>query len=285
MKIIDKINLGLMVLSCICTNAFANTIIDLNKQITISPEQLISQLVNIDYLLLGELHDNPHHHQLRAELLSKLANQKYSVIVEYLPFEKKVMFSGSTEQSLEKAGYSSKAWPWNLYRPLFEEIRRTGMPLFGSNLDRSVSRTIFSGGAIPSSMEHAFQKSTLGPNAKSSLEQDLIDGHCGKLPPQYLQPMMVVQRLTDISMAQALIRHQPAILLAGNGHVRKDYGVPQILETLHPKQSKISIGFIEEGQRDQQIWQQLGKRYDYVWITPTIERKDPCADLHFGQSR
>jgi len=55
----------------------------------------------------------------------------------------------------------------------------------------------------------------------AALEQDLIEGHCGKLPPAYLKPMMLVQRLTDISMARVLLERSSGILLAGNGHIRK----------------------------------------------------------------
>ncbi len=280
---IKKIYLGCFLLLTTITVS-ANSIIDLRSQASVTPEELVAQLINADYILLGELHDNPNHHQARSRLIEIIRNKKYSVVVEYLQAGQRIEFTGSTLESLERSGYSSKAWPWKLYQPLFEAIRLSGFSLYGSNLDRSISRAIFSGGPMPVMMESDYRRSTLSPSAKNSLEKDLIDGHCGKLPAHYLEPMFQVQRLTDISMAQVMIRHTPAILLAGNGHVRLDYGVPQVLKALQPSKSQVSVGFIEEERRDANAMAKLAKLYDYVWITPGIERADPCVTLHFGKS-
>jgi len=283
MNTINKIYLGCCFL-LVSITAAANSIIDLRSQTPVNQEQLTTHLISANYILLGELHDNPHHHEARSRLIAAITSKKYAAVVEYLPTGPLVQFTGSTLQSLEQAGFSPKVWPWKLYQPLFEAIRVSGLPLYGSNLDRSISKTIFSGGPIPAAMESDYQKSTLASDAKRSLENDLIDGHCGKLPAQYLEPMFRVQRLTDISMAQVMMRHSPAILFAGNGHVRNDYGVPQVLRSLEPTKKRVSIGFIEEDQRDPKVLAELAKLYDFAWITPSIERADPCATLHFGKS-
>jgi len=283
MSTINKIYLGCYLL-LVSITATANSIIDLRSQTPLNQEQLATHLISADYVLLGELHDNPHHHEIRSRLIAAISSKKYVAVVEYLPTGPLVRLTGSTLQSLEQAGFSPKAWPWKIYQPLFEAIRVSGLPLYGSNLDRSISKTIFSGGPIPATMESDYQKSTLASDAIRSLENDLIDGHCGKLPAQYLEPMFRVQRLTDISMAQVMMRHSPAILFAGNGHIRNDYGVPQVLRSLEPAKKRVSVGFIEEAQRDSSAFAELAKLYDFVWITPNIERADPCATLHFGKS-
>ncbi|NDE43340.1 MAG: hypothetical protein EB073_03400, partial [Burkholderiaceae bacterium] len=200
MNTIKKIYLS-WILLVFSSAASANSIVDLRNQTTINQERLIAELISADYILLGELHDNPHHHEARGRLIAVIASKKYAAVVEYLPTGPLVRWTGSTLQSLEQAGFSPKAWPWKLYQPLFEAVRVSGLPLYGSNLDRSISKTIFSGGSIPAAMESDYQKSALTGEAKRSLENDLIDGHCGKLPAQYLEPMFRVQRLTDISMA------------------------------------------------------------------------------------
>ncbi len=283
MIVIKNIYLGCCLLLMSIT-ATANSIIDLRSQTPVNPEQLTAQLISADYILLGELHDNPYHHEARSRLIAAIASKKYTAVVEYLPTGPLVQFSGSTLPSLEQAGFSPKAWPWKLYQPLFEAIRLSNWPLYGSNLDRSVSKTIFSGGPIPAAMESDYHKSALTSDAKRSLDNDLIEGHCGKLPAQYLEPMFRVQRLTDISMAQVMMRHSPAILFAGNGHVRNDYGVPQVLRSLEPSKKRVSVGFVEEDRRDTKTLAKLAKLYDFAWIAPSIERADPCATLHFDKS-
>jgi uncharacterized iron-regulated protein len=92
-----------------------------------------------------------------------------------------------------------------------------------------------------------------------------------------------VQRLTDISMARVLLERSSGILLAGNGHIRKDYGVPQVLKAVAPHQSVVNVAFTEDDGLDSKAIANYRDRYDYVWLTKPIERKDPCADLQFGK--
>jgi uncharacterized iron-regulated protein len=260
-------------------------IIEIKTQKTLTVEELIEKLNRANYTLLGEFHDNASHHQLRGDLILRLNQSKQTVVVEYLLAGKEVQFSGSTLESLHTAGFNSKAWSWSIYGPLFEQLRMSQRPIVGSNLDRSISKAIFSGepNPIPSSLKEDYQKSPLLAPAMSALEQDLIEGHCGKLPPAYLKPMMLVQRLTDISMARVLLERSSGILLAGNGHIRKDYGVPQVLKAIAPHQSVVNVAFTEDDGLDSKAIANYRDRYDYVWLTKPIERKDPCADLQFGK--
>ena len=260
-------------------------IIEIKTQKTLSVEELIEKLKRANYILLGEFHDNASHHQLRGDLILRLNQSKQIVVVEYLLAGKEVQFSGSTLESLHTAGFNSKAWPWLIYGPLFEQLRISQRPIVGSNLDRSISKAIFSGepNPIPSSLKEDYQKSPLSAPAMAALEQDLIEGHCGKLPPAYLKPMMLVQRLTDISMARVLLERSSGILLAGNGHIRKDYGVPQVLKAVAPHQSVVNVAFTEDDGLDSKTVANYRDHYDYVWLTKPIERKDPCADLQFSK--
>jgi len=260
-------------------------IIEIKSQKTLTVEELIEKLKRANYILLGEFHDNASHHQLRGDLILRLNQSKQVVVVEYLLAGKEVQFLGSTLESLHTAGLNSKAWSWSIYGPLFEQLRISQRPIVGSNLDRSISKAIFSGepNPIPSSLKEDYQKSPLSAPAMAALEQDLIEGHCGKLPPAYLKPMMLVQRLTDISMARVLVERSSGILLAGNGHIRNDYGVPQVLKAIAPHQSVVNVAFTEDDGLDSKAIANYRDRYDYVWLTKPIERKDPCADLQFGK--
>jgi uncharacterized iron-regulated protein len=260
-------------------------IIEIKTQKTLTVEELIEKLKRVNYILLGEFHDNASHHQLRGDLILRLNQSKQTVVVEYLLAGKEVQFLGSTLESFHAAGFNSKAWSWSIYGPLFEQLRISQRPIVGSNLDRSISKAIFSGepNPIPSSLKEDYQKSPLSAPVMSALEQDLIEGHCGKLPPAYLKPMTLVQRLTDISMARVLLERSSGILLAGNGHIRKDYGVPQVLKAVAPHQSVVNVAFTEDDGLDSKTVANYRDHYDYVWLTKPIERKDPCADLQFSK--
>jgi uncharacterized iron-regulated protein len=256
-------------------------IIDLHTEQEITEQMLVERLRTQDVVLLGELHDNAQHHALRAGLISQIKRDKLSVIAEYLPSGVRVKRAGALLSDLEAAGFDAKGWQWPLHSPLFDAVLAANMPLIGGNLPKGFSRQLFEQGesALPAPMARAYQTASLSPEASRHLDQDLIDGHCGKLPDKYLQPMRLVQRATDLSMAQALLDHAPSVLLAGNGHVRKDYGVPQALAALTPALKLAAVGFYEADTPREELVKSLRGRYDIVWISEPAERSDPCENF------
>jgi uncharacterized iron-regulated protein len=92
-------------------------------------------------------------------------------------------------------------------------------------------------------------------------------------------------------MSQALAddaTNDGAILIAGNGHVRADRGVPVYLHApglADADARSVSVGFVEVGPSDgraadfprQVVADHPG--FDYLWFSRPIARDDPCADI------
>jgi hypothetical protein len=87
-------------------------------------------------------------------------------------------------------------------------------------------------------------------------------------------------------MAENLVvagQQDGAVLIAGAGHVRRDYGIPTYLARRTPDASVISVAFLEvSGDRlDPAAYTaQIGRPtlpFDYVWFTPRVDDDDPCA--------
>jgi uncharacterized iron-regulated protein len=256
-------------------------ILDLASGTVISEPALAERLRSADVVLLGELHDNPFHHKARAGFIPRFANGKTTIVAEHLPVGSRVTSTGQTSSDLETAGFNRDGWGWPLHQPLFESVLGRGYALIGGNLPAGFSKELVAQGqaAMALSMAKSYERSPLSDPARAQLEQDLVDGHCGKLPEKYLAPMKLVQRATDISMATALLAHRPAVLVAGNGHVRRDYGVPQVLSALEPSLKISSIGFYENGTDRAELIKSLAGRYDFVWLTDKAQRSDPCEDF------
>jgi uncharacterized iron-regulated protein len=97
-------------------------------------------------------------------------------------------------------------------------------------------------------------------------------------------PMMRnAQEARDAAMTDAMLRAsaggRPAWLIAGNGHVRRDYGVPRMLGALAPTKRTLVVGFLErepDGALPSAAERQV---YDVVWITERAEREDPCKAM------
>ena len=172
--------------------------------------------------------------------------------------------TGEVGSDLEAAGFNPSGWGWPLHQPLFESVLGRGYALIGGNLPAGFSKELVAQGqaAMTLSMAKSYEQSTLPDLARARLEQDLVDGHCGKLPEKYLAPMKLVQRATDISMATAL-----------------DYGVPQVLFALDPSLKIATVGFYEKGTDRAELIKSLAGRYDFVWLTDTAQRSDPCEDF------
>lgn len=266
-------------LSVLLSPSAGAQIIDLKTGQEILAEDLAQQVRDVDMLLLGELHDNVFHHRERGSFIKLLAQPVMTIVSEHLPANSKVAFSGSTLSALELAGFEKKSWDWPLHEPLFDHIRAVGHILIGGNLAKGVSKDLAKNGRsiLTLEMRDAIARATLDAKSGKALEQDLIDGHCGQLPEKYLGPMQLIQRATDSAFALTMLNNKPAILVAGNGHVRKDYGVPQVINAIAPEIKVISIGFHERAEQEKELIKSFNGIYDFVWFTEAASRTDPCA--------
>jgi uncharacterized iron-regulated protein len=249
---------------------------------------LLDLMRNSDYVLLGEHHDNADHHQLRAGLLAALP-APVAVVMEHLPRGAAPPLSRDLRGSalllaLQEAGFDARGWRWPLHEPLFSAIAAAGHQLLGGNLPRDLARrTAREGpGALPTELRAAIDAAPLAAGARAALVEDLVRGHCGQLPPERAPNMLLAQRGRDAAMAAALIEARnkrtngPVLLLAGNGHVRRDHGVAQLLQGLQPKARVLSVGFVEAGGTVSP------GIFDLTWTTPAMERADPCAGMSIG---
>ncbi len=249
-------------------------------------EQLQSEMVGSDAVLLGEIHDNPRHHALRAQLLREPALKQRNVVVEYLDAGQVVGAGDKLLPRLEQAGFDANGWQWPLHQPLFAAALDQGMSVYGGNLPRDQSRAVFKsrGNNLGAALQALLLHAPLSDDSLAALRREIDEGHCGALPAMMFEGMMAVQRARDASMADEVMQHLPAVLLSGNGHAWKHLGVPHILAANRPGMRSLSVLFLEHGPfadaAAQAEWLQSWQgKADYVWVTPPVSRPDPCLSL------
>jgi uncharacterized iron-regulated protein len=273
------------------------------SQTWITYEDLVKHLQRADLIFLGELHDNPQHHEHRARLLEDLNRRNLHVVFEQLPSQAPFLIpreGGSLLAYLQSKGFNEKAWQWPLHEPLFLAAQRIGLSVTGGNLIPGQGRRFFSDGlnAVSGDIKSVLDNVPLSAVALEELDVALIEGHCGHLPESMLPTMRLVQQSTDISMALSAVASLPAVVIAGNGHVQKNFGMPHYASYLRPTSNVASVGFLESALlgvsnnspqevaltateppplRDQQL-------FDFIWMTTRIDREDPCkALINFNQ--
>ena len=98
--------------------------------------------------------------------------------------------------------------------------------------------------------------------------------HCGQIDARQAGRMALAQVARDQFMARQVQAHagRGVVLLAGNGHVRKDLGVPRWLPPTLQQRTQV-IGFVEAGD-DEAV-----TAFDQVVSAPAAARDDPCAAM------
>ncbi|HLS55817.1 MAG TPA: ChaN family lipoprotein [Zeimonas sp.] len=244
-----------------------------------------------DVLLIGEIHDNAAQHRLRLQWLEAVAGRRrIAIALEQLDAARqddldraRAADAGSTDslpvrarRVAEAAGFDFRGWDWQFYGPVIELALRRELPLFAANLSRSESVAVVRGRA-PAAPEPA----GWGSDERRALEDAIRDGHCGTLPESMIAPMAAAQRTRDARLARSLIDARrrsglPVVLLAGNGHVRRDIGVPRYLDGLSPQDRVFVVGMVESRAGS-------STAFDHAELTEPAVREDPCRALRAGK--
>jgi uncharacterized iron-regulated protein len=253
---------------------------------TVSVPALISVLARSDIAVLGEIHDNPRHHQLRAQLLRQLPAASKTVVAEHLNWRERFEPQAELLTGLQAAGFDSQGWGWPLHQPLFESVKAMKMPLIGGNLPGESIKEVFKtqGQSLPDPVRSLLLKAPFEPQQRQALHEEIDQGHCGAMPKTMLEGMAAVQRGRDAAMAEVALAHLPSIVVAGNGHAWKHLGVPFIVYKAAPQLRSVSVLFMEWDEsrpsaEKQAFLAELTLQADYVWLTPPHERKDDCESF------
>ena len=235
--------------------------------------------------LLGEVHDNAEHHRQRTSVLRRAfaSGWRPAVVMEQFDIDRQADIDRARIERPRDAAHvialagAARGWDWRHYEPVIALALEHDAPLLAGNLPRATAARLVRD--MPPAVFGSERARELGldvaPDAawQAAQEQEIDRGHCGALPPTLWPGMARGQFARDAVMAQQLQRHvaRGAVLLAGNGHVRRDLGVPRWLPlALAP--SVLAVGFVEADDGPP-----VAPRFDAVVVTAPAERADPCA--------
>ena len=230
----------------------------------------VDALLPADALLIGEQHDAAEHQQIEQQVVAHLAGRGLLAALAIEMADAGVSTAKlkptATEQQVQNAlKWNNKGWPWAAYGPAVMTAVRAGVPVLGANLPTAQMR---------SSMGDAKLDTQLPGPALKAQQQQIRIGHCNLLPESQITPMTRIQIAKDQAMAQTIediaLPGKVVVLLAGNGHVNRQLGVPQHLPaTLHATAVHLRAG--DATDKD--------SAFDSTWPTPPLAEKDYCAGL------
>lgn len=287
------------------SHSLSGKIWDARQHRFITAPELLRKLAAADFVLLGEVHDNPEHHARQAVILASFvqAGRKPALAMEQFDRENQpaidaALAAGADAEAIAVAGrMDRKGWQWAGYEPLVRIAVSSRLPIVAANLSRRAARDVAAQGFDQLDLSPATLAlpAVWTPAREGVLVATIVEGHCGQLQPQDAGPMTRAQRARDAVMADSLLRYrnEGAVLIAGAGHVRRDLAVPLYLRARAPGMSVVAVEFteVQAGIDDVAAYETAAvagsadPAFDYLWFTPRAEREDPCAGFALPSRR
>lgn len=282
----------------------------------VSAQDYGTRLAKARFVLLGEVHDNADHHRLQAWAIRTISKLRGARLVEGAAQIDAValeMLTSEEDEALDRFyGRNAKVprprtaadfgrllkwdklgWPdYAIYEPIVAAALDANLVLKPASPARAENRKVSKEGLAglgAGDVERLKLAEPLASEFATALAEDIKESHCGMLPEQALPNMSFVQRLRDARMADAMLAGSDgkgAILIAGNGHVRPDHGVPWYLirRGTAPAESVTVLHVEVEPDKanpaDYDVLDPVaGHQADFVIFTPRHTRPEPCEEM------
>lgn len=267
---------------------------------------LSAAILAADFALVGEVHDNADGHRIQAEAISpaSLSGRARAVVFEQMRADQAPALA--TFQALRKTvpanadvaelkrllDWDKSGWAKDGYDPLFDAVIKANLPIYAGDPARETIKKVAKEGASALPQDE-LTRLGLDKPLPDAAQEDLLDqlekSHCGVMPKSAFGNLSFAQRLRDATQADVVLKaardNSRAILFAGNGHVRKDRGVPYYLKQRAPDKKVVSVMLVEveDGKTDPESYVERGPdgqpTADYIVFTPRAERSDPCEEM------
>lgn len=229
-------------------------------------------------VLLGEVHDNAIQHALRLRAFEALlaGGARPALLMEQFDRERQDAVdavladpaSATADRVIAAGSTPSAQWAWDFYRPFVALALAYRLPIVAANVSRDEARRVMTDGLAARGFDADTPADVAAAHAAS-----IVQSHCGQVDATQAARMSLAQSARDQFMARMVERHadRGVLLLAGNGHVRSDVGVPRWLSA-GTRERTVAIGLIEDGD-------DAAGAFDRTVGTPRQSRDDPCAAI------
>jgi uncharacterized iron-regulated protein len=254
-----------------------------------NPTALMQAMQGHRVALLGEVHDNAAQHTLRIAALRQLVvkGARPAIAFEQFDRERQPDIDRARRERPGDANYliaqakGRDEWQWQFYRPFVALALEYDLPIIAANLSRDKAMHVAIDGwpaVFDARMRDELKLDSLPADFRRNHEDAIAAGHCNLLQAEQLPALARGQIARDIIMARSIRPYvdRGVVLLAGNGHVRRDIGVPFWLSP-DAMRGAVSIGVLERN--DDTSAPEDVAEFDVYVITERAARADPCEEL------
>lgn len=242
----------------------------------------------VDVVILGEVHGNPRHHAVQRDVVAALSPP--ALVFEMIPPASEAPLNAARADGADRAtlyallDWANSGWPpFNFYAEILEAAPTAHVE--GAERTREGLRRAVAEGAGPGFGPGAARfglDRPLPPAEQAAREARQAEAHCNVLPAALLPGMVAAQRVRDAALAEAVLDARartggPVVVITGNGHARRDWGLPALLSIAAPELTTLSIAQTEGAAGTAEA-----AAFDMTLPAPPVERADPCAAFSDG---
>ncbi|MDP6395971.1 MAG: ChaN family lipoprotein [Desulfobacterales bacterium] len=210
-------------------------------------DDIMPKLFASRIIYIGEQHDKFAHHINQLLVIKKMhvAGYKLAVGMEMFqtPFQPVLddYLTGQIDENsfLERSEYFSRwRYDYNLYKPIIDYLKQQNIPLIALNIEGDITRQVARQGIDGLADEKKKQLPAAMDFSNEQYRRDLVKVftfHGEQKELKEFSYFYQAQLLWDEGMAESAYRFlannpdRKLVVLAGNGHVRHKYGIPERL--------------------------------------------------------
>ncbi|MEM7370744.1 MAG: ChaN family lipoprotein [Bacteroidota bacterium] len=259
------------------------------QQQTLTPQELLEDIAEVDVLFFGEEHDDNLGHWIQDTLYRMILQAYGSTTLSLEMFETdcqlvldEYLADLITEERLIKDGRAWKNYK-KAYRPLVETAKTQGQAVIAANAPRRYVKLVSRKGLDALSQLTKSAQQYLPPlpifTADSGYYRRFKEA-MGEFGHQMRDNVYHAQCTWDASMAYRIFRHwrkhKQELIFHLNGRFHTDYqqGTFAQLQSLHKKIKLKNISCFPADDYDQPDWSVYAQQGDYIILSQSREEKD-----------
>lgn len=285
----------------------AGKIWDMNSRSYLDEAALLAMINRPDVLLLGEIHDNPLHHEHQQKLLkARIASGARSGLAPALMMEQlnaddqpaldRALAGSDRDEVLNSVSALVKFSNAQDYRPLLAIAVDNKLPVIAANVSSQKLQPVIRRGYAafdPGELKRLMVEEVWNDKRQNYLVTHMGGAHCGRLRDELRMGLSRSQRLRDALMADSAVAviERGVVAIVGSIHARRDIGLPLYFAARDPKARIVTVAFVEvsPGVTDPRAYlagSATGEApFDVIWFTSRVDRVDPCAEFNQPESK
>ena len=218
----------------------------------ISFQRLLAELPPNGVVFVGESHNQIEHHQIQTNLLKELLKREKNPVIAMEMFERSkqpILDRWSQGQLTEEEFLKEVQWDtfwgfdYSLYKPILDEVKEHRLKVLGLNTQRELVRRVGQNGieALSPEDKKNLPKMDLTDRRYRAYLTSIFKDHQEGSAKEF-ENFYQAQCLWDETMAEVLAefidspegKGKTILVLAGNGHIVFDFGIPNRLHRRIP---------------------------------------------------